>query len=116
MSNSRARLPLPSLELWPESALVLRRSVAYCQRGVAYARADPPQLRAALTDYTAALRYDPWLDAAWCCRGTAYGLLGRTQRAARDHARATELDYRHEACLLTRDCHCSRLNLKARLK
>ena len=90
-------------------------SVAYCQRGVAHSRADPPQLRAALTDYTAALRYDPWLDAAWCCRGTAYGLLGRTQRAARDHARATELDYRHEACLLTRDCHCSRLNLRAKI-
>ena len=86
-------------------------SVAYCQRGVAHTRKDNPQLRSALADYTAALRYDPWLDSAWCCRGIAYGLLGRTQRAARDHARATELDYRHEACLLTRDTHCSRLNL-----
>ena len=86
-----------------------RRAVA----GVCNARAD--NLREAVSDYTAALRYDPWLDSGWCCRGTAYGLLGRTQRAARDHARATELDYRHEACLLTRDVHCSRLNLKAKL-
>ena len=96
--------------------MVLLSSVAHCQRGVAYTRDKEPQLQAAIADFTAALRYDPWLDAAWCCRGVAYGLLGRTQRAARDHARATELDFRHEGCLLTRDVHCSRLNLARRAK
>ena len=79
-----------------------------CQRGVAHSRSDA--LRKATDDYTAALRADPWLDAAWCSRGTAYALLGRQHRSARDHARATELDFHHEACLLARECHCQRLS------
>ena len=36
---------------------------AALQRGVCNARAD--NLREAVGDYTAALRYDPWLDAGW---------------------------------------------------
>ncbi|MGA3207330.1 MAG: tetratricopeptide repeat protein [Syntrophales bacterium] len=65
-------------------------SLAFCNRGVAYASLD--NYRQAIGDYDKAIELDPKFAKAYDNRGAAYGSLGNYRKAIEDCSKAIELD------------------------
>jgi tetratricopeptide (TPR) repeat protein len=73
---------------------VSKSAIAYHARGTAHLRSGA--FEAAIRDFTAAIKKDQLLVAAYQDRAVAYGRIGQRERAEADHRRAAQIGARQQ--------------------